>query len=106
MILNGSLPTSTGTIYTVPSPSTGVPRSGNDVEVNLFRIVNESGADRTFNIFLNVNGTDRPITPGDTQLSPGAAWDDVPVFQIPPGALIRGDASGADVSWTINATLL
>jgi len=103
MIFNGELSTpSTATLYTVPEATPGSANSGELVTVNFFRIVNESGAARTFTLYLNVSGTDVAITPIDTELPDGAAFDDVPTFQLPPSATIRGSASGADVSWTIN----
>lgn len=107
MILNGEISTpAVGNIYAVPTQTPGIPLSGNPVEVNFFRIVNESLVTITFTIYLNVNGTDRAITPVSRQLIAGAAYDDIPVIQLPPGALICGVASGADVSWSINAVAL
>lgn len=103
MLHNGELPNPVGTLYTVPTPTPGQPNSGQPQTINFFRVVNESGAVRTFTLYLNVLGTNRAITPIDTQLPIGAAFDDVPVFQMPPGGIIAGEASGADVSWTINA---
>jgi hypothetical protein len=103
MVINGEVPTSIATVYTVPSPSPGVARSGSNVEINLFRCVNESAAERTLTIYLNVNGTARALTPVALILPIGAAWDDVPVFQLKPGDQIQMEADGADVVWTINA---
>jgi len=106
MLFNGEIPTSVGTIYTAPLPTPGITRSGANVEIDFFRIVNESGVARTFTIYVSIDGTRRAITPIDTQLPIGAAFDDLPVFQIPPGALIEADADGASVSWSINAVVL
>jgi len=106
MLYNGELDTSIATIYTAPAPTPGITRSGGNVEVDFFRIVNESGAARTFTIYTNVNGTRRALTPIDTQLPIGAAYDDLPVFQIPPTALIEADADAAGVSWSLNAVIL
>lgn len=106
MLYNGEIPTSKTTIYTAPNPTPGIPRSGNNVEINLFRVVNESGADRTMTIWISTSGSDRAITPIDLQLPIGAAWDDVPVFQIPTGAEIKGEADAAGVSWSLNAVIL
>ncbi len=103
MIYSGELPTSPGTLYTVPLPTPGVPNSGAPKTINFFRVVNESGVARTFTLFLNVNGTARAITPIATQLPIGAAYDDIPTFQMAAGAEIIGDASAAGVSWTINS---
>jgi hypothetical protein len=106
MLFNGELPTSVGTIYTAPRPTPGIPKSGGNVEVDFFRIVNESGADRTFTIYINRDGTRRALTPISTQLPIGAAFDDLPTFQIPSGALIEAVADAAGVSWSINAVIL
>lgn len=105
MLYNGEIDTTTATIYTAPLPTPGIPFSGSPVEINFFRIVNESAAARTFTIWVNVNGTDRALTPIDTQLPEGAAYDDVPVFSIPSGAQIRAVADAAGVSWSINASI-
>jgi len=103
MISNGELSTTPDTVLiTVPRATPGIPRSGNPMIVDFFRIVNESGALRTFNLGLNVNGTVRALVPIDTELPDGSAFDDLPTFQLPPGATLTGDASGASVSWTIN----
>lgn len=103
MIYNGSVPTSLEVVYTVPSPTPGEPSSGNIQEFNLFRVVNASAAARTVTIYLNVNGTARALTPISLQLPVGAAWDDVPVFQLPVDGVISMIASGADVVWTLNS---
>ena len=103
MIHNGTLPTVQAAIYTCPVANQGTPRSGSNKTVNFFRIANESGAARKFTIFLNVNGTARAITPVNVALTIGAAYDDVPTFQLPPGATVEGVADDAGVSWTINA---
>lgn len=105
MLYNGELATTPTTFYTAPLPTPGIPSSGSNVTVNLFRIVNESGADRTITIWVNTSGTARAITPIDLQLPIGAAWDDVPVFQIPSGGMLVGEADAAGVSWTINASI-
>jgi len=102
MIYSNELPTSQDTLYTIPAANPGIPNSGSNKTVNFFRIVNESAAARTFTIYLTVRGNNKAITPISTQLPIGAAYDDIPAFQLPPGSLIRGVASGADVSWTIN----
>ncbi len=103
MIFSGELVIPPTAIYTAPLASPGVPNSGAPKTINLLRIVNESGAARLFTLFLNVNGVSRAITPIDTQLPDGAAYDDLPTFQIPAGASIVGTADGANVSWTINS---
>jgi hypothetical protein len=105
MLYNGEIDTTTAAIYTAPLPTPGIPFSGSPVEINFFRIVNESATARTFTIWVNANGTDRALTPIDTKLSEGAAYDDVPVFKIPPGAQIRAVADAAGVSWSINASI-
>lgn len=99
MIYNGEIETTRAAVYTVP-PNT------NGQEVTLMRVVNESGAARTFTIFLNVTGTVRAVTPVDTELPIGACFDDLPVFQIPPNAKIEAIADAAGVSWTINSVAL
>lgn len=96
MIFNGSIKTTQTAIYTT-RPDT------NGVEVTMIRVVNESGADRTFTVFLNVSGTAHAVTPVDTQLPIGACFDDFPVFQLPPNGIIEAVADGEGVSWTINA---
>lgn len=107
MIFNGELSsTPESVLYTVPSPTPGLPRSGNNAGVNLFRVVNETGSQIKFNLYLNVNGSNRRIIPVDTILEAGCAFDDLPEFQLPPGAQIRGDSDTAGVSWTINVILL
>ena len=106
MLFNGELPTSVGTIYQAPLPTPGITRSGANVKIDFFRVVNESGVARTFTIFINLDGTRRALTPISTQLPIGAAFDDLPVFQLPPGALIDGVADAAGVSWSINAVIL
>lgn len=103
MIANGTLPTSAGPIYTVPSPSPGVAQSGQLQEFNLFRIVNTSATvSRTISIWLNTNGVKRLLTPLNLFLPPGAAWDDVPVFQLRVGDTIEAEADDMGVDWTIN----
>jgi len=99
MISNGDVDTSPATVYTVSAGTTAV-------EINLIRVVNESAAARTFTVYLNVTGTARAISPIDTQLPIGAAYDDFPVFQLPPGATIVMAADAAGVTWTINAITL
>ena len=105
MLYNGELATTPTPFYTAPLPTPGIPNSGSLVTISLFRIVNESGADRTMTLWVNSSGVSRAITPIDLQLPIGAAWDDVPVFQIPPGAQLVGEADAAGVSWTVNASL-
>jgi len=102
MIYNGLLPIVQGAIHTVPQPSPGIPGSGNPVTVNLFRVVNNSGAARTFTLFLNLNGTAQPITCPNTELPIGALWDDLPTIQLPSGASIEAVASGINVAWSVN----
>jgi len=102
MTYNGDLPTISGTIFTIPTATPAQARSGSNKTVNFFRVVNESGAARTFTIFLNVSGTPKAITPVDTNLIDGAAYDDVPEVEMPPGSTINGVADGTGVSWTIN----
>lgn len=103
MVYNDFLPTSPATLYTVPVATPGVPNSGAPETINLFRVVNESGVARTFTIWLSTHGAPHAVTPVDTQLPIGAAYDDLPTFQLPPGGLIIGVASGVGVSWTVNA---
>jgi len=96
MIYNGEIPTVQAAIYTVPPQKT--------VEINLFRIVNEAAAAaRTFTLFLNVSGTARAITPVNTELPIGAAFDDLPPMVLQSGNTIEAVADDVDVSWTINA---
>ena len=97
-LINGAIPTSEGSLYTNTEP----PNGGANKIINFFRVVNESGAARTFTLYFNVNGTARAFTPVSTQLPIGAAYDDIPVVQLPPTGIIRGIASGTGVSWTIN----
>lgn len=107
MIVNGEISVTPETLlYKVPEATPGLNRSGNNAAVNLFRIVNTSGAQRTFNLYLNVNGVAINIIPVNTILPIGACFDDLPEFQLPPGGKILGDASGASVVWTINVILL
>lgn len=104
MLINDTTPTAADTvIYTVPQPSVGQFQSGNAQEINLFRWVNTNATDVTLSIWINVNGTKRLISPSALILPPGAAWDDVPVIQLPPGATIIAQASDAGVDWSINA---
>lgn len=103
MILNGEVPIVADTvIYTVPSPTPGAPRSGSIQEINLFRFVSTIATNVTLTIWLNVNGTKRLLTPNALVLTPGAAWDDVPIIQLPVGGQIIALASLAGVDWTIN----
>ena len=102
MIYNGLIPTVQGAIHTIPKATPGIPGSGRSYTVNFFRVVNNSGAARTFTLYLNVNGTAKPITPVSTQLPIGAAWDDVPTFQLPPGATIEAIADATNVAWSVN----
>lgn len=95
MIYNGEIPTVQAAIYTVPPQTT--------VRINLFRIVNENAGARTFTLFLNVSGTARAITPVDTELAIGAAFDDLPEMVLQSGNTIEAVADDTDVSWTINA---
>jgi len=95
MILNGELPTSVASLYTVRANSP-------QLEVTLLRVVNETALDATFTLYINMNGTRRAITPISTQLSAGSCFDDFPIFQIAQTASIDGIASIAGVSWTIN----
>jgi len=103
MISNGECPTSQDAIYTVPVARAGVPQSGSNITINLFRVVNNAAVTRTVSIYLNVNGTARLLSPKGVVLSLGAAYDDIPVIELPPGATIEIEASGADVHWTLNA---
>lgn len=103
MIYNGEIPTVAAAIYTVPSPTPGIPRSGSNATIDFFRIVNESGTQRTFTIWLVIDGNPRAITPVGTILPAGAAYDDIPAFQMPPASYIASAADGASVSWTINS---
>lgn len=99
MIYNGEIPTTQGVIFTAKQFTNGV-------EVNLLRVVNESGAARTFTVFLNVVGSAKAITPVDTELPIGACFDDFPLFQIPASATIEAVADAAGVSWTLNSVQL
>lgn len=103
MVYNGELPTSQGALYTAPTASLGATNSGQPKSITWVRVVNDSGATRTFNLYLNVNGTARSIIPVDTNLPDKFAYgDDIPPLTIAPGASLQGDADAAGVSWTIN----
>ena len=106
MIFNGAVPTSQQVIYTVPPPTGGLTKSGNNQEFNFFRVVNNAAVMRTLNIYLNVNGVARLITPKALQLPPGAAWDDVPIFQMAMTNTIEMLTDGDDVTWTLNVYTL
>lgn len=104
MLINGTTPTAADTvIYTVPQPSVGKFQSGNAQEINIFRFVNSTAGQLTLSIWINVNGIKRLISPLDLILPAGAAWDDIPVIQLPVGATIIAKASGTGVDWSLNA---
>lgn len=104
MLINDTTPTTDdAVIYTVPQPSVGQFQSGNAQEINLFRFVNTTAGELEVSIWININGTKRLISPLELILPAGAAWDDVPVIQLPVGATIIAKASGAGVDWSINA---
>jgi hypothetical protein len=103
MTLNGEIATSKATIYQVPSATPAIPGSGSPQMLAWVRVVNASGSARTFNLYLNLNGTSRNFIPVNTQLPTGAAYgDDIPPIAIPVGALVEGDADAAGVYWTIS----
>ena len=103
MTLNGNIATSKATIYKVPVSTPGNPNSGKPKSLAWIRIVNGSGADRTFNLYLNLNGTSRNIVPVSTELGIGYAYgDDIPPLDLEPGSLVEADASGTGVLWTIS----
>jgi hypothetical protein len=99
MISNAQIHTTQATIFTVPPFTSGQ-------EVTMFRVVNESGAARTFTVFINVTGTSRAITPIDTQLPIGGCFSDFPLFQLPMNATIEGVADNTGVTWTINSVAI
>jgi len=94
MISNGDVDTSPATVFTAPANCT-------QVEVNLVRVVNESAADRTFTIYINVTGTGEFMGYTD-DASPGAV--------VGSGAAVT--PSGVQQAFTttslkaLNATLL
>lgn len=96
MIFAGELGVSQAPIYTVPDQ---IPSQ----TINLLRIVNDSGAPRTFTIWINNGSGAQPATPIDTQLPIGALWDDLPEFQLRDGATIEAAANDIQVKFVINA---
>lgn len=106
MLYIGAVPTGAAAqIYAVPLPSPGIPNSGNNATIDFIRVVNESGSAQTFTLYVTINGTAVALTPVNTQLPVGALWDDIPVFQLPPGAILSSIASATGVNFSLNATL-
>jgi len=106
MLYTGEVATgAAATIYTAPAPTPGIPDSGSPVVINFVRVVNQSGAARTFTLYCNITGTDVALTPIDTQLPIGSLWDDLPVFLIPARATLKATASAANVFFSVNASI-
>lgn len=106
MLYTGEVATgAAAAIYTAPLPTPGIDKSGSNVVINFVRIVNESGAAITFTLYSNISGTDRALTPIDTQLPTGSLWDDLPVFEIPKGSTLKAIASATGVSFSVNASI-
>lgn len=106
MLFIGTIATgSAAAIYTSPFPTPGIPSSGNNANIEFVRVVNESGSAQTFTVYVTIGNNTVALTPIDTQLPIGALWDDLPVFQIPPGATLKAVASATGVSFAVNAML-
>lgn len=106
MLYIGTIATgSAAAIYTVPFPSPGIPSSGNNATIAFVRVVNESGSAQTFTLYITIGNNTVALTPVDTQLPIGSLWDDLPIFQIPPGAVLSAIASATNVRYSVNAVL-
>lgn len=91
ILADGQLPSSKGTLYTVPGST--------QTAVKFFRLVNTSGSVVTVNVYLKKSGgTSRRIIPKDYSLAAGAmasVLDYGEVVALGAGDLIEGDASSA-----------
>lgn len=92
-------------IYTAPTPTPGIPNSGNNASIQFVRVVNESGSAQTFTLYVTVGNNTTALTPIDTQLPIGSLWDDLPIFEIPPGATLSAVASATGVKFSVNAVI-
>ena len=89
-----AVPGAKGTLYTVPVSQQAI--------VTAIHIANESGAGRTFTIYVKpVGGTSRPISPLNQALAIDALAIYADDLHLPAGTLIEGVASGASVSCLI-----
>lgn len=96
MLYNGELETSQAVVYRVPVTATLQ-------TVDFSRVVNNSGAPRTFTFYVDNGAGAQPITPISVQLSTGAALVDfLPSFQLRKGGSVQGIADAAGVAWTLN----
>ncbi len=96
MLFNGELTASQVKIYTVPV-------TASVQTIDFSRVVNNSGAPRTFTFFADNGSGAQPITPIDVQLPIGAALVDfLPSFQLRKGGSVQGIADDVGVAWTLN----
>ena len=91
------LPTSQGTLYSVPVGRTATLAS--------LHVTNQSGAPRTFTIYLKPGtGTARPISPVAQALAVGATAIYVASLTLAVGCSIEGIADATDVGVVITGT--
>lgn len=82
----GSIPTGQEVIFTA---GTRVP-----TVLQKIRVVNNSGVDRTFTLYLNP-GTATPITPVNLILPVGDMYENNDEWELPVGKTLEAKASGA-----------
>lgn len=95
--IDGTVPTSKGALYTVPT--------GRTASVGSIHISNGSGSSRTATVYVNFSGTSRAITPVNMALAADAVAISEAPLELFNGASIEGVASGSGVSFVISGTV-
>lgn len=96
-LADGQLPSSKGTLYTVPPGATTI--------IVTITLVNTDSAARTVDLYLNRTGTSRRIISKDLSIAAGNSLEHTTRHTMEAGDLLEGDASAATVvDYTVDGT--
>ena len=95
-LADGQLAAAKATIYTAPALTSTI--------VTSIILVNTGAGANAVNLYYKKSaGTSRRICPKDLSMAIGAAFEDIPPFNIEAGGLIEGDATNAtEVDYVIS----
>lgn len=98
MLITGTVPTTTTTVFTVPANKQG--RLGRLIVIN-----NDPANSRTFSWWVNVGGSDTPFTVVDYALTQKKKFSEMIDIAFPPAATIRCVASDTNMLFMFEIAL-